>query len=129
MKKALESKAIRAQRFIFNMAFYFEVIVAVFVIMSIIITMLTMPEHLSQLYFNEDFTSFLKYVFNIIIGIELLKMFCRHDLDSVVEVLLFAVSRSIIIEHTTMLETLIGVSAIAALFAIRKFFFVSHSES
>ena len=125
MKKALESKAIRAQRFIFNMAFYFEVIVAVFVIMSIIITMLTMPEHLSQLYF----TSFLKYVFNIIIGIELLKMFCRHDLDSVVEVLLFAVSRSIIIEHTTMLETLIGVSAIAALFAIRKFLFVSHSES
>ena len=126
MKKALESKAIRAQRFIFNMAFYFEVIVAVFVIMSIIITMLTMPEHLSQLYFNEDFTSFLKYVFNIIIGIELLKMFCRHDLVSVVEVLL---SRSIIIEHTTMLETLIGVSAIAALFAIRKFLFVSHSES
>ena len=36
------SKAIRAQRFIFNMAFYFEVIVAVFVIMSIIITMLTL---------------------------------------------------------------------------------------
>lgn len=128
MKKALESKAIRAQRFIFNMAFYFEVIVAVFVILAILITMLTMPENLSSLYFSGDFTKFLKYVFNIIIGIELLKMFCRHDLDSVVEVLLFAVSRSIIIEHTTMLETLIGIAAIAVLFAVRKFLFVSAKD-
>ena len=64
-------------------------------------------------------------MFNIIIGIELVKMLCRHDLDSVVEVLLFAVGRYMIIEHLPIHGTLIGVITIAILFIIRKFLFVS----
>lgn len=125
MKKKLEGKVRKAQLFIFNMAFYFEVIAAIFVMLAIIITFLTVPEHLSELHRTGEFIVFLKYIFNIIIGIELLKMFCRHDLDSVVEVLLFAVARSIIIEHMTSIETLLGILAIAILFVVRKFLFVS----
>lgn len=62
---------------------------------------------------------------NIIIGIELLKMLCQHNLDSVVEVLLFAVARMMIIDHVKIWEMLIGIVAIAILFLIRKFLFVS----
>ena len=64
-------------------------------------------------------------MFNIVIGIELLKMFCRHDLDSVVEVLLFAVARQVIIEHTSMVDNLLCMLSVAILFCIRKFLFVS----
>ena len=43
-------------------------------------------------------------------------MLCRHDLDSVVEVLLFAVAREMVIYHMPIYQTLIGVVAIAVLF-------------
>ena len=52
-------------------------------------------------------------------------MFCRHDLDSVVEVLLFAVARQVIIEHTSMVDNLLCMLSVAILFCIRKFLFVS----
>ena len=74
---------------------------------------------------NKELTDFFREMFNIIIGIELVKMLCRHDLDSVVEVLLFAVGRYMIIEHLPIHGTLIGVITIAILFIIRKFLFVS----
>lgn len=98
---------------------------AAIVIVAILITLLNVPGDLHQLYLNGQFNTFLVNIFNIIIGIELLKMLCRHDLDSVVEVLLFAVAREMIIQHMPIHETLIGIVAIAILFLIRKFLFVS----
>ena len=51
-------------------------------------------------------------------------MLCRHNMGSVVEVLLFAISRQMVIEHTSPVENLLMVAAIAALFLIRKFLFI-----
>lgn len=125
VKKALEKRFEKAQLFIFSAAFYFEVLAASCIIIGILITFLDLPSHLTELLHKDSFLSFLTYMFNIVIGIELLKMFCRHDLDSVVEVLLFAVARQVIIDHTSMMDNLLGVLAIAVLFSIRKFFFIS----
>lgn len=122
--KPNEVKAHKAQVLVFHTALYFEVLVAFIVIAAIIITLLSVPHELLQLYSDGGFGTFLKAIFDIIIGIELLKMLCRHDLDSVVEVLLFAVARGIIIEHMPILETLTGILAIAVLFLIRKYLFV-----
>ncbi len=49
------------------------------------------------------------------ICIEFIKMLCKHMLDTLVEVLMFAIARQMIVEHTTPLENLIGISAIAVL--------------
>ena len=49
-------------------------------------------------------------------------MYC-HTPDTVFEVLLFAIARQIIIDHSSALSSLIGVCAIAVLFATRKFLF------
>lgn len=125
MKQRFEERAHRAQQFVFHTAQTFEVLVAAIVIVAILITLLSVPGDLYQLYLDGEFNSFLINIFNIIIGIELLKMLCRHDLDSVVEVLLFAVAREMIIQHMPIIETLIGIVAIAILFLIRKFLFVS----
>lgn len=125
MKPRFEERAQKAQQFVFHTAQTFEVLVAVIVIVAILITLLNVPGDLRQLYLDGQFNNFLINIFNIIIGIELLKMLCRHDLDSVVEVLLFAVAREMIIQHMPILETLIGIVAIAILFLIRKFLFVS----
>ena len=59
-----------------------------------------------------------------LIGVELLKMFCRHDIDSIVEVLLFSVARQMVIDHLAIKEALIGCVAVAILFAVRRFLFV-----
>ena len=125
MKQQFEEKARKAQLLVFHTAQGFEVLVAVIVIIAIIITLLGVPKELIMLSNNGDFNAFLVNIFNIIIGIELLKMLCRHDLDSVVEVLLFAVAREMIIQQMPIWETLIGIVAIAILFLIRKFLFVS----
>ena len=52
----------------------------------------------------------------------------RNDLYTMIEVLLFAVTRHLVIQHVHTWEALIGVAAIAILFATRKFLFM-HPES
>ena len=54
------------------------------------------------------------------IGIEFVKMLCTHTPGTIIEVLLFAISRQMIIEHLSVVETMFGVGAIAGLFAVRK---------
>ena len=76
----------------------------------------------------ESLSDYLKYLFDALIAIELIKLLCRNDLYSMVEVLLFAVTRHLIIQHVSTVEILIGIVAIAVLFAIRKFLFI-HPET
>ena len=48
---------------------------------------------------------------------------------AIIEVLLFATSRQMIVEHLNGTETLLGIAAIAGLFAIRKYLFCNFDES
>lgn len=102
-----------------------ELLVALIVIFALLIMFTQVPNLLKSLVFSGEFNQFLKNIFDLIIGIELLKMLCRHDLDSVVEVLLFSTAREMIIEHMPIYLTLVGIIAIAVLFMIRKYLFVS----
>lgn len=76
----------------------------------------------------EGLSEFLEYVFDALIGIELVKLLCRHDLTSMVEVLLFAVTRHLILHHSESLSVLLSVVSITLLFAVRKFLFL-HPET
>ena len=64
----------------------------------------------------------------IIIGIEFIKMIASHTIDSVVDVMLLAVARQMIVEHTMPLENLLAVCAIAVLFVIRKYLYISRID-
>lgn len=105
-----------------------EIIIGVTVIIGIIISLKGLFIGLSELYYTvnskDAFLNFLAIAFNILIGIEFLKMIFNYNVDTVIEVLLFALSRQLIVEHTTLFENCIGVISIMLLFAIRKFFFV-----
>lgn len=68
--------------------------------------------------------TFLSHALQLIIGIEFVKMLAKHTPGSAVEVLLFAIARKLITGHGSMLDLLIGVIAIAVLFAVRKYFTV-----
>ena len=58
---------------------------------------------------------------NYTFGIEFIKMLIKHTPGSVVEVLLFALSRHMVLEGGNALENLLTVCAIAVIFAIRRF--------
>ena len=53
---------------------------------------------------------------------------CKHTPETVIEVLLFAIARQLIVEHMTIFQNLIGVIAIAGLFATRKYLFYNFDE-
>lgn len=61
----------------------------------------------------------------IIIGVEFIKMLANHTIDSVVDVMMLAVARQMIVEHTTPIENLIAVAAVGILFVVRKYLYVS----
>ena len=70
------------------------------------------------------FSAFLSGAFTLVIGIEFIRMLTKHTPSSVIEVLLFSIARQMVVEHVGPVETLIGVVAIAGVFAIRKYLFV-----
>ena len=70
-----------------------------------------------------NYEDLLEKCFNLIIGVELIRMVYHHTPNTVFEVLLFAIARQIIIDHSSIWGSLIGVCAIAVLFATRKFLF------
>ncbi len=70
-----------------------------------------------------NYNDLLETCFNLIIGVELIRMMYYHTPNTVFEVLLFAIARQIIIDHSSIWGSLVGVCAIAVLFATRKYLF------
>lgn len=64
---------------------------------------------------------FLETVLTLVVGIEFVRMLILHTAQSVIEVLLYAVARQIVIYHDSALDNLLGVSAIALIFVIQKY--------
>ena len=85
--------------------------------------MVTTLGNIPNLELYPNYEDLLEKCFNLIIGVELIKMVYHHTPNTVFEVLLFAIARQIIIDHTSAWSSLIGVCAIAVLFATRKFLF------
>lgn len=76
-----------------------------------------------------NYEDLLETCFNLIIGVELIRMVYIHTPGTVFEVLLFAIARQIIIDHSSPLNSLVGVISIAVLFATRKYLFVEFDEA
>ena len=55
-------------------------------------------------------------------------MLCKHTPETVIEVLLFAIARQLIVEHMSIYENLVGIASIAALFATRRYLFYNFDE-
>ena len=114
-----------------NVAIYVELFlsaVLVFVIVVLIIKLI------GQCFFDIwhdkiKLEYYMEYIMSLAIGVEFVKMLCTHKPGTIIEVLLFATARQMIVEHLNVYETLVGIGALAALFAIRKFLFCSFDEA
>lgn len=107
---------------IYNVARYTEVVLSIVILVVIALAglrlILTTAGTSVMDMDTSFFTSFLSQALSLVVGVEFVKMLCRHSAQTVVEVLLFATARQMVVEQT---QTLIGIVGIAILFAIRKY--------
>lgn len=72
----------------------------------------------------KNFSTLLSEAATLVLGIEFIRMLCTHTLDSVLEIMLLAIARQMIVEHTTPLENLIAVISMALLYLVRKYLYI-----
>lgn len=77
---------------------------------------------------TEALVAVLDDAITLAIGAELIKMFCKHTPETVIEVLAFALARQLIVVHASPIENLITVLAIAVLFAVRRFLLIKKQD-
>lgn len=109
---------------------YFEYVIAGMLIIALFASLIRLSIWLYNTLMHHSMdaawlSTFLVYVFSIVIGLEFLKMLVRQTSGSVMEVLLFAIARQMIVEHSTPFENLLCVVSITILFIARKYFYVS----
>ncbi|WP_343247172.1 phosphate-starvation-inducible PsiE family protein [Diplocloster hominis] len=120
------------QKGIFEVATVVETVIGAFILVVVAVLAVRLVGEIgTSINFLEDngsFNNFLAWTMNLVIGVEFVKMLCKHTPGTVIEVLLFATARQMIVEHLNAWEILAGAIAIALLFATRKFLFSSFDE-
>ena len=120
----------KLQDIMFEISYIFELIMALIVGAAIIIMAVRLVVDMTSLEIYHEGADKLVAVLDdaivLAIGAELIKMFCKHTPETVIEVLAFALARQLIVGHATPIENLITVAAIAILFAIRRFLLKRH---
>ena len=118
------------RRVSYIMSVFIQYLISFLIIIAIIITLWSVPVQFMTLtdVDSDSLIEFLKYTINIIIAVELIRVLCHQTLDTIVEILLIAITRELIIEHMSPGEMLLGVIAVGVLFVIRKYLFVSQLD-
>ena len=100
------------------------VLSVVFVILGIVV-LLGEVTHFSELVHQGSlhavFEGVLSDVLLLVVGVELAIMLVRRTPESLVEVMFFVIARKMLMKTDEFYELLIGVAALAGLFAIRKY--------
>lgn len=116
-------------------ASYIEITISMLLIVGILITSIGLLVDLKMLFIRYisgsgtiSYDIFLADAIQLIIAIEFIKMLVKHTPGSTIDVILLAVARRVILEHTSSMDLLIEIISIAILFIIRKYFYY-HIES
>lgn len=77
----------------------------------------------SELAFDVYVEDILYTAFNAIIVIEFVRMLIKHAMNTIVEVLIFAIARGLVVGHEQPVEVLLSIICIAILILCRKYLF------
>ncbi|KAB3531861.1 transporter associated domain-containing protein [Alkaliphilus serpentinus] len=104
-----------------------ELIIAFFIVVAIILGGISIVKYLSVLlstdiyHIYDSFKKFLSIALLMVIGIELVLMLLSHSTGSILELVLFAIARKMLVYSETMLDLILGTIAILIVFLIRKY--------
>ncbi|MCL2638144.1 MAG: transporter [Oscillospiraceae bacterium] len=102
----------------------FEIVIALLLLIVIAIKLVEAVFELTGadlVLISADFERILSMAFTLVIGVEFVKMLFKLTPETVIDVLLFAIARQTVIYHERTIDLLIGVIAIAGLFAAKKY--------
>lgn len=103
---------------------FLELIISIIVIIALIISAISYLPVIKDLFIktgnSEEFLIFLEQIFNYVVGIEFIKLLCKPNTENTFEVLIFLVSRHMIIGHNSALDMFLSVVSIAILCVIRR---------
>lgn len=122
------------QTSLYEISFYVEIIISIILVFALMGLTVRLMIGAAGIWTSTEtieayLQTFLTQAMTIAVGVELIKMLCKHTSGTIVEVLLFAVARQIVVSHGSAVNTLLGVIAIAVLFATRKYLFTSFDDS
>lgn len=117
-------------KFLLKTAWVLELIIALFILVVTVVQMvLTGKDSLDYLTLGQfSLNEFFANTMNIIVGLEFVKMLILHTPRAVTDVLLFAIARQLVVSHSSSMDTLLGVAAVALIFIIKKFL-LTHEDS
>ena len=117
---------------IYNISRYTEIVLSIIILVVIALSGIRLIMEVAATSVpnmdTEFFTRFLSQALSLVVGVEFVKMLCQHSAQTVVEVLMFATARQMVVEHLGSSETLLGVISIAVLFAIRKYLMTDNDD-
>lgn len=110
-------------KFLLKTAWVLELIIALFILLVTVVQMvLTGKDSLNYLMIGQfSLNEFFANTMNIVVGLEFVKMLVLHTPRAVTDVLLFAIARQLVVSHSSSMDTLLGVAAVALIFVIKKF--------
>lgn len=103
-----------------------ETVIAIFTVLVLVgqlaMVIYAICVHPDTFLVGEDaVTDYLHHMLNIVIGLEFVKLLMHLTPANILEVLIMAISRGIIISHGGALENLLSILCIVALFAAKRF--------
>jgi len=130
MKKTYKELSNRLTKFVFHVSTAFEWIISLIILLAIAIELVDLV--ISYQIFNADLSTvrlndMLSDILGLVVGLEFIKMIMVRSHGAVLEVLMFATARQLILDHS-MEGHLLGVIAIAGLFAIWRFLYDRDEE-
>lgn len=105
----------------------FETLVGLLLVLALFSALIGLVSTVSPVALVKDperFSEFLSLAATLVIGVEFVNMLCNHSMGSVIEIMLLAIARQMIVEHTSPLENLVAVLSIGILYMIRKYLYI-----
>ncbi|MGT2935625.1 hypothetical protein ACVR0P_07180 [Streptococcus castoreus] len=119
---------------LYELSYYIEILISVILLISLLILTGHLALMLTGIFsiktgLDTYLQNFLNQAMSIAIGVELIKMLSKHTSGTIIEVLLFAIARQIVVSHGSSIDSLLSVLALTILFATRKYLFTSFDDT
>ncbi|ACQ52964.1 hypothetical protein WBZ18_11875 [Clostridium botulinum] len=108
---------------------WLETLLAIFMIVSVLLSSKDLISFIIQIFTLDAipsydmFQKFLSHLLLLVIALELALMLVKHTPNSVVEVMLYAIARKMLVYGSSALEIFLGVLSLAGIFFIKKYLF------
>ena len=124
----------KIENVITNIIMWLELVLALFILGAVILSCKDIISLIYKVFITEALDSYtvlqglLSHALLLVVGLELAMMLIKHNPGSVLEVMLYAISRKMLVSSSTTVELLLGVIALGLIFLIDKYLHTKDTE-